>query len=82
MLPKSLALSVIVMMSAYGCSTTQLAPPTVKRQPPTSCLTKCDPLPPLVDGSELSARRWEFEAAETFGRCRRLHADCVAWASE
>ncbi len=82
MLLRNLVLSVAVMLSLSACSTAPLLTPTVKRQPAPSCLTKCDPLPPLVDGSELSARRWEFEAIETFSRCRRLHADCVAWVSE
>lgn len=81
MLLKNLALSALVTMSVWGCSTTPSVAPTVKHQPPTSCLTKCDPLPSPVDGSERSVRSWEFDLIEAAGQCRRLHADCVEWES-
>ena len=82
MLPRNLALSVLVMLSLWGCSTTPSTAPTVKRQPPASCLTKCDPLTAPVDGSERSVRNWEYQVVEQYGQCRRLHADCVEWESK
>lgn len=66
-----------VTMVASGCSSTPLMRPTVLRQPAAACLTPCDPLPPPVSGNDLDVRRWEFQAVEAFGQCRRLHADCV-----
>lgn len=79
MLPRNLVLSAVVMLSAWGCSTTPSVQPTVKHQPPTSCLTPCDPLTVPVDGSEQSVRNWEYQVVEQYGQCRRLHADCVAY---
>lgn len=81
MLLRNLALNALVMLSLSACSTTPSVLPTVKHLPAQSCLTKCDPLPAPVDGSELSVRQWEFEMIETAGECRRIHNDCVDWQS-
>ena len=82
MLPRNLALSVLVMLSLSACSTTPSVAPTMKSQPSSSCLMKCDPLTPPADGSELSVRNWEYQLIETYGQCRRLHASCVRWVIE
>lgn len=82
MLPRNLVLSALVTLSLLACSTMPSEKPTVKRQPPASCLTQCDPLPTPTSGSELDTRRWEYQVLETFGLCRRKHADCVDWSSK
>lgn len=76
---KNLVLSVLVMLIASACSTTPSKLPTVKRLPPQSCLSQCDPLPFPLNESEQEIRNWEYLVIETFGLCRRLHADCVTW---
>lgn len=67
----------IVMLSLSACSSIPSVSPTVKKTPPTSCLTQCDPMPEPLSGSDLDIRRWEYRAMEAYGLCRRLHADCV-----
>lgn len=77
-----LGLSVLGILSVSACCTNPSTPPTVKVVPPASCLTQCDLLPYPVDGSDLSIRRWEYLSTEEFGKCRRLHKDCVEWNSQ
>ena len=72
-----LVLSVLVIASQWSCSSSPLLPQTVKHQPATACLTQCTPIPEPVGSSDLDIRRWEYEAIDAFGECRRLHADCV-----
>ena len=72
-----LVLSVLVMLILSGCCSTPLISQTVPRQTPAPCLTQCVPLPNPVNNTDLEIRRWEFEAVELFGQCRRLHANCV-----
>ena len=72
-----LVLSACVILILSACSSNPSLPQTVKHQPAAACLTPCDPLPTPVSGSDLDVRRWEYQAIEAFGACRRLHADCV-----
>ena len=82
MLPRSLVLSALVMLSLSACSGLPSVSLTVKQTPPQSCLQSCDPLEEPMDGSELSVRRWEYRAVEQYGQCRRLHDDCKDWVSK
>lgn len=79
---RKLALSALVMLSATACSSTPSVSVTVRKTPPASCLTQCDPMPVPLDGSDLAVRNWEYRAVESFGHCRRLHADCVEYNSK
>lgn len=76
---KNLALIVLATLSLWGCSILPSAKQTVKTAPPVDCVSRCDPLPEPLDGSELSIRRWEYQAVETFGECRRMQAACGDW---
>ncbi len=82
MLPRKLVLSALVMLSLTACSSIQSVSLTVKKQPPQSCLSQCEPLPTPLSGSDLDTRNWEYQAVEAYGLCRRLHADCVDWVSK
>ena len=82
MLLRKLALSALVMLSLSACSSTPSVSVTVRKTPPASCLTQCDPLPEPLSGSDLAIRNWEYQATEAFGKCRRLHSDCVEYNSK
>ena len=71
------SLSVAAMLILSGCCSNPSVLPTIARQIPSQCLTQCMPIPDPLSGSDLDIRRWEFEAIEAFGLCRRLHGDCV-----
>ena len=74
-----LSLVVAVTLSLTACCSTQSMPPTVPRNPPEACLTACATAPVPKDGSDREIRFWEYNMIDSFGECRRLHADCVEW---
>lgn len=70
-------LIVAVILSLSACSSTPSTSPT--GQAPEACLKHCPDLPVPKDQSDRETRFWEYAAVDTFGECRRLHAECVRW---
>ena len=79
-----LALSVVGLLVASGCSTPRPIPPTPsmpENSPPTECLTSCPPAPPPPadergEMSEAEAVGWIHEVLHEYGACRRQHEAC------
>lgn len=74
-----LALIAAATLCLCGCLTLPSPPPTVARQPPEACLKDCQMLPAPTGNDDAALRTWEYDVVDSYGECRRRHADCVRW---